>query len=151
MSAGLVTWISICFIHIRFRKAYITQGYDEKCLPYRSPFFPYGQYLAIFMGLLVLIGEGYSTIKNSGDDYIQIIAVYVGVPFYILLYVVYKVYKKSRVVPLEECDLDTGVATFDDDWGSWEDDLSESSVENRAKSSKDKVFFKLKKVFHFFA
>lgn len=67
-------------IHLRFRKAYIAQGYKVENLPYRSPFFPYGQYLAILMGIFVLVGEGYSTIGDGdGVDWVKIVGVYSNV------------------------------------------------------------------------
>jgi lysine-specific permease len=130
--SGLVTWICICIIHIRFRQAYVAQGYDVAQLPYHSPFFPYGQYLAIFMGLTIFVGLGviaaYFTEPFNWKD---VIAVYcrclclwcfelcclyslvcsnklkhrsVGLPVYVILYVGYKVAKGTKLVPLLECD-----------------------------------------------
>ena len=143
---GLITWMCICVIHIRFRKAYVCQGFAVDDLPYKAPFFPYGQYLAIFMGLLVLIGEGYSTIQSSDGDYVQIVAVYVGVPFYLLLYLIYKFWKKSKVVLLESCDLKTGIASPNDEWAEWDEDLSSNDTEKEGKFQKGKAWKKFKKV-----
>ena len=114
--SSLVTWVAICMIHIRFRKAYIAQGYDINTLPYRAPFFPYGQYLAIFLGCLVLFGQVCTTIiSKDGIDWTTFVAVYVGVPFYFLLYAIYKYRYKTKIVPLMECDFQTGMAKIEEE------------------------------------
>ena len=68
------------------------------------------------MGFIVLIGEAVSVIKSpNGFDWMQMIGLYVGVPFYLFLYIVYKYYWGTRIVPLMECDLVSGISTSRDD------------------------------------
>lgn len=38
--SGIIMWLGIAVSHIRFRRAYLLQGYRLEDLPYRSPFFP---------------------------------------------------------------------------------------------------------------
>lgn len=143
---GLITWVCICYIHIRFRKAYVAQGLSLDKLPYRAPFFPYGQYLAIAMGFLVLIGEGCTVVMSSDTvDWIHIIAVYVGAPFYLVLYLAYKFIRGTKVVPLLECDFTTGTVDYDAlDDGETDEDFG--SLDKRGR-----VMKKFKKVVHFLA
>ena len=55
---GLLTWISIAIIHLRFRKAFYAQKLDiSALLPYKSPFFPMLPITGIFLGVVILIAE----------------------------------------------------------------------------------------------
>jgi lysine-specific permease len=48
--SGILTWISISVIHLRFRHAFKLQNKDLSVLPYRAPLHPYGSYIAILCG-----------------------------------------------------------------------------------------------------
>ena len=68
------------------------------------------------MGFIVLIGEGYSVIEAPGGfDWVNMIGLYAGIPFYIILYMFYKYYWKTKFVPLMECDLLSGLTPIRDD------------------------------------
>ncbi|KAI9105897.1 amino acid permease/ SLC12A domain-containing protein [Phlyctochytrium arcticum] len=108
--SGILTWLSITIIHLRFRAAYLAQGRLLSDLAYRSPFFPYGQYLAIVLALLVIVGQGYAAIVTRPFLWQNIIAVYIGLPVFVALFVYYKVRHQTQVVPLLDCDFDTGAA-----------------------------------------
>lgn len=43
----IIVWLLINVTHIRFRKAYISQGYKIADLPYKALFYPFGAYLGI--------------------------------------------------------------------------------------------------------
>lgn len=38
----IVIWDMICIVHIRFRKAYLSQGFKIADLPFKAWLFPYG-------------------------------------------------------------------------------------------------------------
>jgi amino acid permease len=68
------------------------------------------------MGLLVLFGEGYSVVASpDGFDWVRMIGLYAGIPFYILLYVIYKYAYKTKIIPLMECDLVSGLMPVRDE------------------------------------
>ena len=54
-----MTWITIAFIHLRFRAALKAQGRFIDELQYVSPFFPIGPYIAILLGVIILMGQGF--------------------------------------------------------------------------------------------
>jgi lysine-specific permease len=62
--AIILTWLMILFVHQRFRRAYLAQGYKLDDLPYRAILFPYGNYYAaiIFMSVIIV-----SPIVNGWD------------------------------------------------------------------------------------
>ncbi|TPX51614.1 hypothetical protein SeLEV6574_g00174 [Synchytrium endobioticum] len=107
--ASLLTWITICATHLRFRAAYTAQGYDLKDLPFRTRFFPFSDYLAILIGLLVLASLIYAAVTSPFEDpytwYDS--SLYVGLPLFTGLYVIHKLVTKSPFVPLHEIDLIT--------------------------------------------
>ena len=56
-TSGLLTWFSISFIHLRFRAAYIAQGKDLNDMTYKAPLFPFGNWIAIIIGSVIIIGQ----------------------------------------------------------------------------------------------
>jgi amino acid permease len=68
------------------------------------------------MGLIVLFGEGYSIVASpDGFDWVSMIGLYAGIPFYLLLYVAYRYTYKSKIIPLMECDLVSGLMPLRDE------------------------------------
>ncbi|KAI8903544.1 amino acid permease/ SLC12A domain-containing protein [Gorgonomyces haynaldii] len=55
--SGIMTWMSIAWIHYRYRKATELQSIP---LVYRAPFFPYGSIVAVCLGTMILIGQGFA-------------------------------------------------------------------------------------------
>ena len=54
--SGVMTWISIAVIHLRFRKALVLQGKLDQ-LPYRSPYFPWCDWIGIGFGAGIVLAE----------------------------------------------------------------------------------------------
>ncbi|KAI8591809.1 amino acid permease/ SLC12A domain-containing protein [Geranomyces variabilis] len=113
--SGILTWISITLIHLRFRAAWIAQGHAVEELPYRAPFFPYGQYLSLALASVVIIGQGYAAFAVRPFLWRNVLSVYVGLPVFVGLFVWYKIRHGTRLIPLEDCDFDTGQASFEDE------------------------------------
>ncbi|ORZ11734.1 amino acid permease/ SLC12A domain-containing protein [Lobosporangium transversale] len=91
--AGFIAWLGIALSHFRFRRAYIAQGGDISHLPYRAAMFPFGPLYALLLCMVVVLGQGYSELTC-----------YIGLPFFLCMYLGYKIYYKTKVVPLMECD-----------------------------------------------
>lgn len=103
--SGFIAWVGIAISHYRFRKAYIKQGRDLNDLPYKSPLYPFGTLFSLILCLIVIAGQNYSAFIGTIDWY-GILVSYIGLPLFIILWLVYKIKHKTRVIPLEECDLD---------------------------------------------
>ncbi|GJJ77100.1 lysine-specific permease [Entomortierella parvispora] len=102
--SGFIAWLGIALSHFRFRRAYIAQGGDVSRLPYKAALFPFGPLYALLLCSIVICGQGYSEFTKPDPSAINLIACYIGLPFFIILYVGYKVYYKTKLVPLMECD-----------------------------------------------
>lgn len=106
--AGFIAWLGIAASHYRFRKAYIAQGYKLEDLPFKARLFPIGPIFAFGICSFVLVGQGYDTWMARPLVAADIIACYIGVPVVVILFVGYKVIMKTKLVPLDQVDLDSG-------------------------------------------
>ena len=107
--AGFTAWFTIALSHYRFRKAYIKQGFDVDKLPYKSRFFPWAPLIALGMVCIIVVGQGLSMFTQHDRSFIsmllEFLSTYVGLIVFIVMYFVYKLVKKTKIVKLEECDL----------------------------------------------
>lgn len=103
--AGFVTWVGIAIAHYRFRKAYAAQGLDLNALPYRSKSFPFGPIFALVLCLFIILGQGYQAFSSDGIDWNSMFVSYIGLLLFFVLWFGYKIKHKTKIIPLEECDL----------------------------------------------
>ncbi|KAF9940778.1 hypothetical protein BGZ67_006795 [Mortierella alpina] len=106
--SALLTWMSISIIHLRFRAAFKAQGRSLSELPYLAPAFPYSCYISIALTLMIVFLQGYQAVTADPFEIKGVVAVFVGAPVFFLTILVWKVYHKTRLVPLVEVDLDSG-------------------------------------------
>ncbi|KAF9560693.1 hypothetical protein EC968_006071 [Mortierella alpina] len=102
--SGFIAWLGIALSHYRFRRAYVAQGGDVSRLPYRAAMFPYGPIYALLLCTVVVCGQGYSEFNKPNPKAINLVACYIGLPFFLIMYLGYKIYYKTKLVPLMECD-----------------------------------------------
>ncbi|KAG0016497.1 hypothetical protein BGZ80_009176 [Entomortierella chlamydospora] len=110
--SALLTWMSISFIHLRFRAAFEAQGHSLSELPYIAPLFPYSCYTSILLGIMIVVMEGYQAATADPFDAAGVVAVFVGAPVFFLSIIIWKFYHKTSIVPLTEVDFDTGRSTI---------------------------------------
>jgi lysine-specific permease len=104
--SGFLVWLGIAISHYRFRKAYVAQGRDLKQLAYRAKWYPFGPIFAFVLCATVIIGQDYSGFTGGSINWAGVIATYIGIPLFIMLWLGYKLVKKTKMVPLQECDFD---------------------------------------------
>jgi len=102
--SGFLIWLGIAVCHLRFRKAWLAQGHTLQELKYQSRFYPYGPWLALVLFLIVLFGANAGVFQAKIFSWFDFIASYLMIPTFIALYVGHKLYVRTRVVPLAECD-----------------------------------------------
>jgi lysine-specific permease len=105
--SGFIAWLGIAISHYRFRKAYVMQGRDLKDLPYLAKGYPYAPLLAFVLCIIVIAGQNYVAFMGKHIDWHGVLVAYIGVPAFIALWLGYKFVKKTKVVPLMECDFKT--------------------------------------------
>ncbi|QLG38466.1 MULTISPECIES: amino acid permease [unclassified Paenibacillus] len=104
---GFITWLGIAISHYRFRRAYVAQGRDLNDLPYRARWFPFGPIFAFVLCIIVIIGQNYQAFTGDQIDWSGALVAYLSVPLFLILWLGYKFIKKTKVVPLQDCDFTT--------------------------------------------
>lgn len=103
---GFIFWLGIAASHYRFRKAYIAQGHALEKLPYRAKLYPFGPILAFVVGLVVILAQDYQAFLSDKINWMDLIAAYLGIPLFIVMWLGFKFIKKTKVVPLKDCKID---------------------------------------------
>ncbi|ACT01564.1 amino acid permease-associated region [Paenibacillus sp. JDR-2] len=104
--SGFIAWLGIAISHYRFRKAYVAQGRKIEDLPYRSLWYPFGPILAGVMCMIVIIGQSFSAFADGKVDWTFMLASYIGIPFFLAIWLGYKWKYKTKVLKLDECNID---------------------------------------------
>ncbi|WP_132744692.1 amino acid permease [Scopulibacillus darangshiensis] len=103
---GFIFWIGIAVSHYRFRKAYTAQGYSLDKLPYHAKWYPFGPIFAFIVCLVVIFAQDYQAFLGENIDWGGIVAAYLGIPLFFILWLGYKMKRKTKVIPLQECKID---------------------------------------------
>ncbi|MCP8857218.1 amino acid permease [Latilactobacillus fuchuensis] len=100
---GFIAWLGIAVSHYRFRRAFKAQGHEVSELKYHARWFPFGPIFALFLCVLVIVGQDIQAFKNF--DWTAIGVSYMSIPLFIVLFTYYKIKHKTKLIPLEEVDL----------------------------------------------
>jgi lysine-specific permease len=99
---GFIAWLGIAISHYRFRKGYVAQGRDLADLAYVSGFFPYGPIFAFVLCLLITLGQYYQQALTGQFSWGSFIATYIGLLVFFLVWLGYRLVKKSRWVRYQD-------------------------------------------------
>lgn len=100
---GFIAWLGIAVSHYRFRRAFKAQGHQLSELKYHARWFPFGPLFALFLCILVIIGQDIQAFKSF--DWMAIGVSYMSIPLFITLYTYYKIKYKTKLIPLDQVDL----------------------------------------------
>jgi amino acid transporter len=124
--ATFIVWAVIEFVHIRFRQALKAQGQSADDLPFKALWYPYGTYAALAANVFLIFFQGttppspsnfkpltdhrlpgYTCFLNpfSAQDFV---INYILLPVFVLFYLVYKFWHKTKIVKVHEMDIWTG-------------------------------------------
>jgi yeast amino acid transporter len=108
--SNFFTWGSICFAHIRFRKAWVLQGNTLDEIPFRAAFGIWGSWLGLILCILCLIAQFYVALFPIGGEpnASAFFQAYLACPIIFAFYIFWKFFKKTRIVKLQEADLQSG-------------------------------------------
>jgi lysine-specific permease len=100
--SGFLAWIGIAVCHYRFRRAFVKQGNKVSDLGYHAKWFPLGPILALVLSIVIVVGQ----ITTITMNWQSVVTTYLALPLFLILYLAYKLIKKSKLIPLEEVNLD---------------------------------------------
>jgi amino acid transporter, AAT family len=100
-----LSWICIGLASLRFRAAVKAQGL-EHLLPFKNWTYPVGPILAVGLNSVLVLVQGWSCFSPtfSGVDFVSF---YIEIPIMVVMFVFWKVVKRTRFVRLHEADLIT--------------------------------------------
>ncbi|KIJ69454.1 hypothetical protein HYDPIDRAFT_179263 [Hydnomerulius pinastri MD-312] len=129
---GALTWMAISYTHIRFMGALKAQGISRDTLPYKAPLQPYGSWFALVSTAVITLFKGFDTFMPFTPK--LFVTAYLPIPVFFLLWLGYKLYFGTRLIPLEKVDLVSGKREIDEEeerflekeaerfagkWGTW--------------------------------
>lgn len=96
--ATLIGWVGISVSHYRFRKWYLLKGYKLEDLKFKALWFPFGPIIALILCTTVIVGQLF--------DKTAALSLIYGIPTFIIFFVYYKFKHKTKLVNLEEVDIE---------------------------------------------
>jgi amino acid transporter len=117
--AALFTWGSICFAHIRFRKAWAQQGHTLDEIPFKAVGGVYGSWLGLAIIFLVLIAQFYTAISPIGASVGTaegFFKAYLALPVVLFFWACGLLWKRKAWLRSADLDVDTGRRELDWDY-----------------------------------
>lgn len=100
--AALVHWSVICIVYLRFYYGCKRQGINRKELPWAGPFQPYAAWIALITFSLILLTGGFAVFIRGHWDTETFISAYIDIPLIFVLYLAFKMIKRTKIISLEE-------------------------------------------------
>ncbi|KAF9892702.1 hypothetical protein FE257_001104 [Aspergillus nanangensis] len=118
---GLVmTYTAMTCVFIGWYRALRAQGIDRKeYLPWISPWQPYMAIMAIVLGFTTALFNGFAVFKPFSVQ--GFVTAYFGLAFFVVMFVFWKVWHKTKWVDPATADIYTGKAEIDEECRHWED------------------------------
>lgn len=106
-----LSWIAIGITSLRFRAALELQG-KTHLLPFRNWTYPVGPYLCVILNCVLVLIQGWSCFSPTFDG-VSFVSFYIELPVMLVMYLGWKLVKKTKIVGLAEMDLDTDTYVVD--------------------------------------
>ncbi|KAK0618390.1 amino acid permease-domain-containing protein [Bombardia bombarda] len=121
--SSIFTWGSICLAHIRFRRAWAAKGHSVGQLAFRAQGGVVGSWVGLAFNILVLIAQFWTAAwpikmsdgkkpETSRDVAQAFFLQYMCVPIVGAFYMGHKIWFRTRIVRIEDMDIDTGRRDF---------------------------------------
>ncbi|KAF7329541.1 AA-permease domain-containing protein [Mycena kentingensis (nom. inval.)] len=104
---SMLTWCGVALTHIRWARAMRVQGIPRTSLPWTSWTQPAGAWVVLSSFLVIIFFSGFQAFISDPFDYQSFISNYVNIPGVVILYVGFKVAKRTSLVPLSTMDVST--------------------------------------------
>lgn len=115
--SSFFTWGSVCYAHIRFRKAWKMNGRSTDDLPFTAMFGVWGSWIGLALNILCLIAQFYVALFPIGGspDAEAFFEAYLAAPLVIVFFIGWKLYKKDWKfgVKLRDINIDEGRREMD--------------------------------------
>ncbi|KAL8823149.1 MAG: hypothetical protein Q9191_006132 [Dirinaria sp. TL-2023a] len=100
-----LSWIAIGIASLRFRAAIKAQNKDH-LLPYKNWTYPWGPWFSIILNSFLVLVQGWSSFSPSFST-VTFFSLYIELLIMLVMYVGWKALKRTRIVRLQDMDLET--------------------------------------------
>ncbi|ORY08767.1 general amino acid permease-like protein AGP2 [Clohesyomyces aquaticus] len=104
-AGGLIDFIVMCITYLAFYRACKAQGIDRKTLPYCGWFQPYCSWIGLVGLICIVFTYGYSTFLPGSFTLSSFFSYYTMVGVAPILFVFWKLLKRTKIIPAHEVDL----------------------------------------------
>ncbi|KAJ7067402.1 amino acid permease/ SLC12A domain-containing protein [Mycena amicta] len=104
---SMITWLGIAVAHIRWYRGMKVQGLSRNELPFKSWTQPYGAWIVFVSFSIIIFFNGYQTFMTKPFDWRSFLSDYINIPFFVVLYIGWKIAKKTKLVSLAQMDCST--------------------------------------------
>ncbi|EXJ92919.1 hypothetical protein A1O3_01475 [Capronia epimyces CBS 606.96] len=109
----LINYAANCYTYLKFRKACLVQGLPREKLPYVGYLQPYMAYYGIFWCTVMILLNGWTVFLNGNWDTPSFFFSYTMVGVFPVVYVAWKVIKRTKIIPSDQVDLMLDVAEIE--------------------------------------
>jgi AAT family amino acid transporter len=108
-----LAWIAIALTSIRFRRAMDLQG-KTHLLSFKNWTYPWGPWLSLILNVVIVLVQGWSSFSPSFSA-VDFVSYYIELPIMLVMYLGWKLLKRTKVVSSETMDLETDVYVIGED------------------------------------
>ncbi|KAF2842262.1 amino acid transporter-like protein [Patellaria atrata CBS 101060] len=134
-ASQLINFSVMCFTFIKWKKACEAQGLDRNTLPYKAFWMPFAAYYGLTGTFIMTFVGGYTVFLDDNWDVPTFLFSYMMVFIFPVLFIGWKLVKKTKWVKPEEADLYTGVEEIEE--------YTRSFVPTPPRNAVDKWFNKI--------
>ncbi|KAF2131662.1 hypothetical protein P153DRAFT_365231 [Dothidotthia symphoricarpi CBS 119687] len=113
-ASQLINFSVMCFTFLRFYKACQVQGIDRDTLPYKGILQPYAAYYGLTCTFIMTFVGGYTVFLDGQWDVPSFLFSYMMVFLFPVIFVGWKLIKRTKWVKTQEMDLVTDLAEIDE-------------------------------------
>lgn len=111
--SNMLCWIAIGITSLRFRAALARQN-KTHLLPFKNFTYPFGPWICVILNIVLVLVQGWSCFSPKFDA-VSFVSFYIELPLMLVMYVGWKLFKRTKLVKLEEMDLVTDTYTTDEE------------------------------------
>ncbi len=83
-------------------------------MPFKNWTYPFGPWICVILNSVIVLVQGWSCFSPSFDA-VDFVGFYIELPLVLVLYLGWKLIKRTKMVSLDEMDLETDVYTADEE------------------------------------
>lgn len=110
--AGLLAWATINLTFVFFYFGMRAQGFNRDNLAFRSRLQPYLAYWGIFWNIMIILISGFKVFWSFDGQ--TFVSSYINIPLFAVLYVGWKMWKKTKLWKPSEMDFVSGIPSKED-------------------------------------